>query len=583
MKGLPFQPFAVIRRQSKRLAADVPWDLIGVVCFAAAATALITILDVSSPLVRAAVGIPLLFLAPGYVTVSALFPRATTARGSSVDTRIPVRQSRELTDVERAALSFGISFALLPLLGLAIITSSWALSGSVVAFFVTCFVAVGAAVATVRRLLAPESERYRVGFRSQFAAARAALFDGESTLHAAVNVALVLSMIVAVTAVGYGLVSPQQAEQYTDLQLLTENESGELVASGYPEDLESGDAVPLVVALDNREGEAMNYTVVVQQQRVEDGEVVERTELQRFDTAVDDGETAEEEVTLRPTATGDDVRISVLVFTEDVPETPTYDDAYRHGHIWTTATADSDVGADTDLESGDGENESDGGDENESDGGDENESDGGDENESDGGDENESDGGNGTDAGDENETDDADEDGGDDPFDFGDGDDGPFDFGDGSGDADNGSDNGSDGDGDTDGSLDNESSGDGGSDDGSGGGGDGGSDDGSGDGGDGGSDDGSGDGGDGGSDDGSGDGGDGGSDDGSGDGGDGGSDDGSGDGGDGGSDDGDGGGGDGGSDDGSGGDGGGGDGGGDDGSGDGSTDGDDGTSNETDG
>lgn len=532
MKGLPFQPFATIRRQSKRLAADVPWDLIGVVCFAAVATALITILEVSSPLVRAAVGIPLLFLAPGYVTVSTLFPRATTARGSSADTRVLVRQSRELTDVERAALSFGISFAVLPLLGLAIITSPLALTGSVVAFFVTCFVAAGAVVATVRRLLVPAPERYRVGFRSRFAAARAALFDRESTLHAAVNVALVLSMVIAVTAVGYGLVSPQQAEQYTDLQLLTENESGELVSAGYPEDLEPDEAVPLVVALDNREGEAMNYTVVVQQQRVEDGDVVERTELQRFDTAVDDGETVEEEVTLRPTETGDDVRISVLVFTDGVPDTPTYDDAYRYGHIWTTATADSDVGADTDLESGDGENESDGGDG------------------TDAGGENESDGGDGTDDGDENESDGADEgDGDDDPFDFGDGDDDdPFDFGDGSGDADNGSDNGSDGDGDTDGSLDNESSGDGGSDDGSGGDGDGSSDDGSGGDGDGGSDDGSGGDGDGGSDDGSGGDGDGSSDDGSGDGG-----------------------------------GGDGDGGSDDGSDDGSTDGDDGTSNETDG
>ncbi|MGM0389174.1 MAG: DUF1616 domain-containing protein, partial [Natrinema limicola] len=233
MKGLPFQSVSTLRRRSKRLATSLPTDLIGVAGFTVVSTVVLVVANVSSPVMRAAVGFPFLFLVPGYVTVSALFPRSTPVQEFQTGRRQLVQQMQTLTDVERVALSFGLSFALLPLLGLGIALTPWGFTGPVVVGTVACFALVGASLATARRLSVPPADRYRVGFGRRLAAARAWLFDAPSAFHVVVNVALVISMVLALTTVGYALVSPQDGEQYTSLQLLTEDETGELVASGH--------------------------------------------------------------------------------------------------------------------------------------------------------------------------------------------------------------------------------------------------------------------------------------------------------------------------------------------------------------
>ncbi|ELZ21212.1 DUF1616 domain-containing protein [Natrinema limicola] len=336
MKGLPFQSVSTLRRRSKRLATSLPTDLIGVAGFTVVSTVVLVVANVSSPVMRAAVGFPFLFLVPGYVTVSALFPRSTPVQEFQTGRRQLVQQMQTLTDVERVALSFGLSFALLPLLGLGIALTPWGFTGPVVVGTVACFALVGASLATARRLSVPPADRYRVGFGRRLAAARAWLFDAPSAFHVVVNVALVISMVLALTTVGYALVSPQDGEQYTSLQLLTEDETGELVASGYPPEIDAGDSIPLVVAVENQEGQAMEYTAVVQEQRLEGGEVVERTELQQFDVAVADDTTTHADRDIVPETDDGTVRIAVLLYTgDDVPEQPTTDNAYQSVYFGT--------------------------------------------------------------------------------------------------------------------------------------------------------------------------------------------------------------------------------------------------------
>ena len=354
MKDLLFQPLSAARRRSKHLATAIPTDLVGVVGFTVVAAVLLVVGNVSSTLLRAAVGFPLLVLVPGYVTVSTLFPRATPQESPSKRWQL-VRQANALTDIERVALSFGLSLALLPLLGLVIAATPWGFTGPVVGGTVACFSFVGAGLATVRRLSVPAADRYRIGLGRRLGAARTAIFGAKSSAHVAINVALVLSMVLALTTVGYALVSPQQGEQYTRLHLLTENESGELVASGYPEDVEPGGSIPFVVSVANQEQQDLTYTVVVQEQRFVDGEVVERTELQRVDRQVSAGTTEYVDQTVTPTTDEGTVRVAVLLYPDDVPATPTLENAYRHAYFWTTVTeTDGTASEDGDSEAGTG-------------------------------------------------------------------------------------------------------------------------------------------------------------------------------------------------------------------------------------
>lgn len=340
MKGLSIQPFASVRQRGKHFVARMPTDLLAVAGFVIIATVLLTAGVVSSLLVRAVIGFPLLFFVPGYVTVSTLFPRVSSGQGSTGLSRLVGLGNHTVTDVERAALSFGLSLALLPLLGLGIALTPWGFTRSIVVSTVACFALIGVGLATARRLSVPPTERYRTRIGRRFAAARARMFGGGSVGSIAVNLALVLSVLLAVTTVGYGLVVPQDGERYTSLQLLTEDENGDLVASGFPSEIESGDSLSFVVGIENQEDEESQYTVVVQEQRFEDGELSGRTELRRLDYTVADNETTYEDLSITPVADEGTVRIAVLLYEGEVPETPTTDTAYRSGYFWTDVTDD---------------------------------------------------------------------------------------------------------------------------------------------------------------------------------------------------------------------------------------------------
>lgn len=345
MKDALSIPFSAMHRRIKPLFADPPVDLLGIAWFVIVATVVLSVLNVSSPIVRAIFGFPLLFFVPGYIAVSVLFPRDSPVSEKQAG-RALIAQTRELSDVERAALSFGLSVAIVPLLGLVIAAGPWGYTDSTVIGVVSGSVLGGTILAISRRQSLPPADRYHVRLGERLTAARAAILDAESAAHTAINVALVVSMLLALTTVGYALVAPQQGEEYTSLQLLTENDSGDLVASGYPDAIEPGESIPLVIALENHEQQAQNYTIVVQEQRMEDGDVVERTELQSINYALSDGETGHGYRDITPVAEEGTVRVSVQVYLDDPPAEPTHEDAYRHAYFWVDVTDDPDADGD---------------------------------------------------------------------------------------------------------------------------------------------------------------------------------------------------------------------------------------------
>uniref|UniRef100_UPI00366BD4DC DUF1616 domain-containing protein n=1 Tax=Cryptosporangium minutisporangium TaxID=113569 RepID=UPI00366BD4DC len=170
-----------------------------------------------------------------------------------------------------------LSFAVLPLLGLAMAAIGWQYTTAAVVWSVTGFVLLAIAVATVPRARVSSAERYRFELGRKLGALRAGLFDSRASV-TAINLVLVVSMVGAAAAVGYALVAPQNDEQYTDLRLLTETDDGEYVAGDLPDTVDCDESIPLVVTVENQEGDHEEYTAVVQEQWVDDGDVLERTE-----------------------------------------------------------------------------------------------------------------------------------------------------------------------------------------------------------------------------------------------------------------------------------------------------------------
>ncbi|MFB6164387.1 MAG: DUF1616 domain-containing protein [Haloarculaceae archaeon] len=318
---------------SGRWTIGLPTDVVAALAFALAADAVLLAPGVTEAHLRALFGLPLLFFLPGYSLVAALYPardQGVRFAGNRLAVDVP-------DVVERAALGLGASVALAPLFGLAL----WyavGITAKTLALALTGFTVLGLAVAVVRRARLPADRRFGVRPRRWLARLR----KGPGTLDIALNVALVVVGLLAVSSLGYAMVSPPSGGHHTEAMLLTENETGAYVAGGYPSSVQIGQPQPLVLGLHNAEGRTVEYDVVIQIQRVErSGTAVtvrNRSALRRLSATVPNGQTTYVEHRVTPDELGDDLRLTYLVYRGDVPAHPTSANAYRTTYLWLNVT-----------------------------------------------------------------------------------------------------------------------------------------------------------------------------------------------------------------------------------------------------
>jgi uncharacterized membrane protein len=301
---------------------------------------LLTVLAVSIPVVRETpirivLGLSFVLFLPGYAFVAALFPEAGS--GPAVEDE-EGGSDDGIDPIERVALAFGLSIAVVPLIGLVLNFTPWGIRLAPIVLSVSGFTIVCAVVAAFRRWELPPEERFSVPYRGWIAAGRAELFEPDDRTDAALNVVLALALLLALGSVGFAVATPQDGERFTEFYLLTEDDDGELVADGYPEAFVQGQAQPVIVGVENHEHEPVDYTVVVQLERVEgegeESEVVEREELDRFGTSLDHEEAQHTEFRIVPTMTGEELRLSFLLYDGEAPTEPTRENAYRDLHLW---------------------------------------------------------------------------------------------------------------------------------------------------------------------------------------------------------------------------------------------------------
>lgn len=318
-----------------RLLALCKADFVVILLFLVFLNVTLVVVQPQSVPVRIALTGPLLLFLPGYVLVTTIFPWSSLPEQTS-ETGI-ITQYCDLNGAERAGLSFGLSVILLPIFGLLIGVAQWGYTVDTVILLLSVFVALGAVASVIRRQRVPANARFRVPFKSWFGTLSQFLRAGGS-LNTAVNAALIVSVALALVTVGYAFAAPQDGEQYSSLQLLTETEDGEYVTGNYPEELTAGEEEELVVAIENHEQTQTEYTVVAQVERVDIGEndtTVRSSEtLWETSTTVEPGGVARTEHTISPEMTGENLRISYYLYRGDAPEPPTSESAYHHVYLW---------------------------------------------------------------------------------------------------------------------------------------------------------------------------------------------------------------------------------------------------------
>lgn len=366
---------------------QLPADLTAVVVLT-----LLTLLTVFVPVInetplRVGFGLVFVLFLPGYAFIAALFPEAGSAR-EPTESAQPTAQTEPddpeqierprpvpgtdaaasddkaaqfgdgiavvdnkgarsgIDGIERVALSFGLSIAIVPLIGLVLNFTPWGIRLLPIVITVSVFTLLSVVIAAQRRWELPEEEQFSVPYRSWIATGKTELLDPDGQIDAALNVVLILSVLLAIGSVGYAVAVPPQGEQFTEFYLLTEDSDGELVADDYPETLRVGETTTLTFGIGNNEYETTEYTVVVQLQETttvsNNTTVVSRTELDRFRTTVEHNETYHEEHTVQPTQAGEDLRIKYLLYRGSPPTRPTTETAYRDLHLWVDVVENED-------------------------------------------------------------------------------------------------------------------------------------------------------------------------------------------------------------------------------------------------
>ncbi|WP_277542870.1 DUF1616 domain-containing protein [Haloarcula laminariae] len=315
---------------------SLPTDLRLVVA-AAALLWLVTLVPVldESPL-RVAVAVPFALFVPGYALIAALFPE----RSGSAAGRPDEDESQGIDTLERAVLSFGASIALVPLSGLVLNFTPWGIRLVSILVALTALTLSLTGVAARRRGALPADERYDPAIVATVHAAIDELTDTDNRVDTALNVVLLLSVCLAAGSVAYAVTVPPDGESFTEFYLLTENESGDLTAEDYPENLTTGESQSIVVGIGNQEGQPTNYTVVTELQRVKlEGNqtvVTDQRELDRFSRHIGVNETVELRRQITPTGlTGQRLRLQFRLY----KETPSTDSPpYRETHLWVNVT-----------------------------------------------------------------------------------------------------------------------------------------------------------------------------------------------------------------------------------------------------
>ena len=259
----------------------------------ASAVLLVTILLLPDSPVRVVLGLPFVLFFPGYVLISALYPRRD-----------------DLDGVERLALSLGLSLAVVPLIGLVLNYTPWGIRLTPIVVSLTLFIA-GCSFAAVykRRQLSPV-ERFPGDVRPVVRAVRGWPWP-------AIGASVAVIALVLFLGFRFGVLGGSRVgEPFTELYVLGPGGKAE----GYPKRVFVGQAAEVILGVVNHEGRAAQYSI-----RVRAGTDVLRT---LGPISLNHEQKWEERIAFSPRRPGQRVKVEFLLFT-DGGTTP-----YRSLHLW---------------------------------------------------------------------------------------------------------------------------------------------------------------------------------------------------------------------------------------------------------
>ena len=258
---------------------------------------LILIAIISLTSLRAAriiLGLPFILFFPGYTLISALFPKRTS-----------------LGSIERVALSFGLSIAVVPLIGLILNYTPWGIRLYPILIALFAFIILMSFIAWIRRSLVLPSEQVAINININLSS-----FASRSKLDKILTVILIAAIITAIGTSIYVISTPRVGERFTEFYIL--GEEGE--AEGYPKELLVGKTGYVILGIVNHEHQPVTYTAKVLIEEEENNSLGPIT--------LEHQEKWEEKIGFTPTRPGKNIKVQFLLYRDNQSE------SYRNLHLW---------------------------------------------------------------------------------------------------------------------------------------------------------------------------------------------------------------------------------------------------------
>ena len=209
---------------------------------------ILIILFIPIDAIRIILGLPFMLFFPGYTLITALFPGKSGLQG-----------------IERLALSFGLSIAVLPLIGLILNYTPWGIRLHPILISLTVFIMTMCTIAFLRRNRLSDDDKNDFGSMLTIRKVRA---KEEPTLPSVkkkkwmdrlLNIMLALAAVVCICTIVYAIATPKTGEKFSEFYILgTEGK-----AENYPRDVKLGSPISLTIGVMNHEQTETTYTVKV--------------------------------------------------------------------------------------------------------------------------------------------------------------------------------------------------------------------------------------------------------------------------------------------------------------------------------
>jgi uncharacterized membrane protein len=213
---------------------EKPWDLYAAVGYTLIMAAVLLASNVGNFL-----AILLVFFLPGYVLMAALFPGSLTPEKPQIDW------------IERIGLSFGLSIAVVPLLGLLLNFTPYGISFAPIVTTIALFTAGVGYAAIWRRMQLPVNRR--LSFTMDLGPPN---WKEYSVVDKGVAVALAASVVVAGGTLAYVFLTSRSGETFTEFFILGPGGN----ANGYPTNLTLNTTGNVILGIVNHEAATVNYT-----------------------------------------------------------------------------------------------------------------------------------------------------------------------------------------------------------------------------------------------------------------------------------------------------------------------------------